>query len=103
MESFAPWIARLEKRITERVLDEISRAIPPAWYDDDYDALLQLLAYTAERIRGKTSSSEFTAVPDPALHAETSATALCAIPCAMRALSPCPWKASRCGWPRCAR
>ena len=43
MESFHPWIERLETRITERVLDEISREIPPAWYDDDYDALLRLL------------------------------------------------------------
>jgi hypothetical protein len=43
MESFVPWLERVEKRITERVLDEISREIPPAWYADDYDALLQLL------------------------------------------------------------
>ncbi len=43
MESFAPWIDRVENRMTERVLDEIGREIPPAWYDDDYDALLRLL------------------------------------------------------------
>jgi hypothetical protein len=43
MESFGPWLERVEKRITERVLDEISREIPPAWYADDYDALLRLL------------------------------------------------------------
>jgi len=43
MESFHPWIERLETRITERVLDEVSREIPPAWYADDYDALLRLL------------------------------------------------------------
>ncbi len=43
MESFHPWIERLETRITERILDEISREIPPAWYADDYDALLRLL------------------------------------------------------------
>jgi hypothetical protein len=43
MESFVPWLERVEKRITERVLDEISREIPPAWYADDYDALLRLL------------------------------------------------------------
>jgi len=49
MESFAPWLERLEKRITERVLDEISREIPPAWYDDDYDALLHLLEQTYRR------------------------------------------------------
>jgi hypothetical protein len=43
MESFHPWIERLETRITEKVLDEVSREIPPAWYADDYDALLRLL------------------------------------------------------------
>ena len=43
MESFAPWLERLESGMTERVLDEVSREIPPAWYEDDYDALLQLL------------------------------------------------------------
>ncbi len=42
MESFAPWLQRLEQRITDRVLDEILREIPPAWYEDDYDALLQV-------------------------------------------------------------
>jgi hypothetical protein len=25
------------------VLDEVSREVPPAWYEDDYDALLRLL------------------------------------------------------------
>ena len=43
MESFAPWLERLEKQMSERVLDEISREVPPAWYEDDYDALVRLL------------------------------------------------------------
>jgi len=43
MESFAPWLERLEKQASERVLDETSREIPPEWYADDYDALLRLL------------------------------------------------------------
>jgi hypothetical protein len=43
MDSFAPWLERLEKQMSERILDEISREIPPAWYEDDYDALLRLL------------------------------------------------------------
>ena len=43
MESFAPWLELLESRMTERVLDEVSREIPPAWYEDDYDAVLRLL------------------------------------------------------------
>jgi hypothetical protein len=40
MESFAPWLERIEKHMTERALDEITRSIPPEWYADDYDALL---------------------------------------------------------------
>jgi len=43
MESFAPWIERVEKNITERVLAEIIGDIPPQWYADDYDAVLRLL------------------------------------------------------------
>jgi hypothetical protein len=43
MESFAPWLERLEKNMTERMLDEVSREIPSAWYEDDYDTLLRLL------------------------------------------------------------
>lgn len=43
MESFAPWIDRVENRLTERVLDEVSQEIPPEWYEDDYDALMRLL------------------------------------------------------------
>jgi hypothetical protein len=43
MESFGPWLQRLEKGFGERVLDELIRDIPPEWYADDYDALLRLL------------------------------------------------------------
>lgn len=43
MQSFGPWLERLEQRITERVLDDISRNIPSEWYEDDYDSLLRLL------------------------------------------------------------
>lgn len=42
MASFAPWLERLEK-MSVRVLAELAEEVPPAWYDDDYDALLQLL------------------------------------------------------------
>lgn len=56
MESFGPWLERVEKRITERVLDEIMREIPPAWYADDMDALTEL----AERLyRRRTRVPEF--------------------------------------------
>jgi len=35
-------LERLEK-MSEPVLAELTKEVPPAWYDDDYDALLQLL------------------------------------------------------------
>jgi hypothetical protein len=43
MESFAPWINRVESGITERVLADITREVPPEWYEDDYDALVRLV------------------------------------------------------------
>ena len=43
MESFAPWLERLNRNITKRVLDEIRKEIPSEWYEDDYDAVAQLL------------------------------------------------------------
>ena len=43
MESFAPWIKRVETSITERVLADITREVPPEWYEDDYDALVGLV------------------------------------------------------------
>jgi hypothetical protein len=43
MESFAPWTERVEKSVTERVLAEVIREIPPQWYEDDYDAVTKLL------------------------------------------------------------
>jgi hypothetical protein len=51
----------VENRMTERVLDEISREVPPSWYEDDYDALLRLL----EQLYHRRSR-----VPDLILHAK---------------------------------
>src|SRR6184192_258662 len=51
MESFAPWLERIEKQLTERALDEIIRSIPPEWYADDYDAPLALLEQRHRRHR----------------------------------------------------
>jgi hypothetical protein len=54
MESFAPWLERLEKQMTERALDEITKQIPPAWYDDDFDEVLRIseqLLCRRERVR----------------------------------------------------
>lgn len=49
MESFGPWLERLEHRITERVLAELAGEIPPEWYADDYDAVLRLLEQLQHR------------------------------------------------------
>jgi hypothetical protein len=43
MDSFGPWLERLEKRITETALDDAAKEIPPEWYDADTGALFQLL------------------------------------------------------------
>lgn len=43
LESFGPWLERLERNITAQVLSEVANEVPPEWYSDDYDALLRLL------------------------------------------------------------
>lgn len=50
MESFEPWLARLEK-FDERALDDIAKEIPPAWYDADFDALERILEQLLARAR----------------------------------------------------
>lgn len=49
MDSFGPWLERLEKRITEKLLAELAEEIPPSWYEDDYDAVLRLLEQLRRR------------------------------------------------------
>jgi hypothetical protein len=49
MESFLPWLTRLEKGFGERVLDELGKEIPPQWYADDHDALMRLLEQLHQR------------------------------------------------------
>src|SRR5260370_29653660 len=54
MESFEPWLARLEKQITGRVLGEEAAQIPPESYGGDWSArerLLERLARPRERVR----------------------------------------------------
>jgi hypothetical protein len=41
-ESFEPWIERIEKNITEKVLHQIIGEIPPEWYADDLDSVQRL-------------------------------------------------------------
>ncbi|HLV96283.1 MAG TPA: HipA family kinase [Candidatus Acidoferrales bacterium] len=43
IDSFEPWLSRIESRIGEAALDETQSEIPPEWYDDDADALQRLL------------------------------------------------------------
>jgi hypothetical protein len=63
MESFVPWLDRLEKQMTERSLDEITKQIPPAWYEDDFDAVL----HVSEQLLRRRSR-----VPDLILEAKKS-------------------------------
>lgn len=42
MESFAPWLERLEKQVNERVWSQLIDEIPSQWYEDDRDALNRL-------------------------------------------------------------
>ena len=48
-EAFEPWIERIEQRIDEDVLDEISSEIPPEWYNFDQDALYRMLEMLLRR------------------------------------------------------
>lgn len=49
MEAFEPWLDRLEKQITERVLGEEAAQIPPEWYGGDWNAIERML----ERLYGR--------------------------------------------------
>lgn len=49
MDAFEPWLARVENKITESVLEEISSEIPPEWYDFDPDALENMLEQLLRR------------------------------------------------------
>jgi hypothetical protein len=49
LDSFEPWLGRLQTRITKEVLDECASQIPPAWYGFDMDALYALLEKLEKR------------------------------------------------------
>lgn len=49
IESFEPWLKRLESSISEKVLDELGQEIPPEWYDDEYDEIMRLLEQLQKR------------------------------------------------------
>ena len=50
MESFEPWIARIE-RCDAAALEEAASEIPPEWYGGDFDALEKLLGQLLRRRR----------------------------------------------------
>jgi len=52
LESFEPWLGRLEQRITRAALGEAAERIPPEWYSDDAAALDELLERLYQR-RGR--------------------------------------------------
>ena len=43
LESFEPFLGRIERNMTETVCDEILKEIPGEWYGDDTDAIEQML------------------------------------------------------------
>jgi hypothetical protein len=49
LDSFEPWLGRLQRRITKQVLDECASQIPPAWHGFDMDALYALLEKLEKR------------------------------------------------------
>lgn len=50
MESFMPWIRRVEN-FTDRILEDFAKEVPPEWYDDDFDALKRLLEQLLRRVK----------------------------------------------------
>ena len=39
MDSFEPWLGRVEQRMSKAALGEIADEIPPEWYNDEYEQL----------------------------------------------------------------
>jgi len=49
IDSFEPWVARIETKITESTLDEAASEIPPEWYNFETDALEKMLGQLLRR------------------------------------------------------
>jgi hypothetical protein len=43
MESFDPWLGRIEQNVTEAMLEEAAGEIPPEWYNFESDSLYRML------------------------------------------------------------
>jgi hypothetical protein len=51
LDSFEPWLTRLETRMDDSVVGEIAGDIPPEWYGFDSDALERMLERLQRRRR----------------------------------------------------
>jgi hypothetical protein len=49
IDSFEPWLARVEQRVGKAQLGEIADEIPPEWYNDEYEVLGGMLDRLVER------------------------------------------------------
>lgn len=49
IESFEPWLTRIESKITEETLDEISKEIPGEWYNFETETLERMLEQLLRR------------------------------------------------------
>ena len=49
LQSFEPWVARIERNMTEQVFDEVLKEIPGEWYGCDTEAIEQLLEHLLRR------------------------------------------------------
>lgn len=49
IESFEPWLGRVESKITESALDEIQKEIPAEWYGFEFEALEKMLQHLLRR------------------------------------------------------
>ncbi len=58
VDSFAPWLDRLARRITPDVLDQAAKQIPPQWYGFEMDALYALLERLDRRRAGVSEQIE---------------------------------------------
>jgi len=52
MDSFEPWLTRVEERMSRAQLGEIAGGIPPEWYNDEYDSVEELIRKLDQRRHG---------------------------------------------------
>jgi hypothetical protein len=52
IDSFEPWLSRVEERLSRAQLGEMAGTIPPEWYSDEYEQLEHLIRKLDERRDG---------------------------------------------------